>query len=262
MTPIATTAVHGQAGYSGLLFTFGGMLKEIRNLSAGLKTILTRDTRLRTLPNWQRSLESFRDSPDAATHSWEIPEGEPLRTEYSYGEFDRASSRVLYAEVSSIWSLARPTASQVPDARPPTQFFLLVGKASTRTTVWERRDTGTPQKILCWNVDVGDAISPGAHFHVQVKGSDGPEIPVPRLPSIAVTPMDALEFVVGELFQRRWAEIVAGGRDWSRVWASEHGERVARVLSWKAEILRGPPAATWSAVKGTKPRADLFVGRS
>ena len=76
-----------------------------------------------------------------------------------------------------------------------------------------------------WRVELGADDAPGCYFHTQILGDreESPfpkSVPIPRLPSPFVTPMAAVEFVLGELFQDKWQEEARRTRDPQRRWRS------------------------------------------
>ena len=93
-------------------------------------------------------------------------------------------------------------------------------------------------------------------------GGDGlfPEwLKVPRLPSILLSPMDGLEFLLGELFQRRWVEEVSADSEVRNSWANSQSHRMERILRWSWERVRNPDATPWIDLKKAKPAFDLLT---
>ena len=140
--------------------------------------------------------------------------------------------------------------------------FALTGKTSTRVRIHSAADSA---EIAMWRMEIGDSESPGCHFHVQVRGEldDIPfpkALSVPRLPSLHTSPLCVLEFVLSELFQRRWDERVAEEARHLERWAPIQRQRFSRILAWQIKTLReraiGSP---WVALKREKPEPDLFV---
>src|SRR5436190_1532122 len=85
-------------------------------------------------------------------------------------------------------------------------------------------DWGIPAEIAMWRMEVGDARSPGCHFHVQVLGEAEvapfpKSLSVPRLPAVHSTPPAVIEFVLGELFQATWDKHVAARSVHVKRWA-------------------------------------------
>ncbi|TWT34989.1 hypothetical protein KOR42_53390 [Thalassoglobus neptunius] len=118
--------------------------------------------------------------------------------------------------------------------------------------------------IAQWQIEAGDASSPGCHFHSAVNqyGDDGlfPEwLKVPRLPSVLLTPMDGLEFLLGELFQLRWPQAVSEESEDRNSWAKSQRERLCNLLSWKLDIVRQSETTPWMALKKAKPELDVLM---
>ena len=120
-------------------------------------------------------------------------------TRWEKGVGVRASS----AEISGNWQVRVLSAG----ARKQLEFC---GLASTRVELYESDKLGT--RLAKWNLDLGVGDAPGCYVHAQIpwgfdiSASCHKPIPVPRLPSIFVTPMSAVEFVLGELFQDEWKQ--------------------------------------------------------
>src|SRR5262249_48146050 len=140
----------------------------------------------------------------------EITGERPLQTRLSDGAYEPGSRRgslKVRGELSTVWEVQHPP--RRGKKAKPAENVLLVGKASTMLRILEQNDDGTSREIAMWRTEVGDAASPGCHFHVQVLGhEEHPPFPkalsVPRLPAMAITAMDAFEFLLGELFQNEW----------------------------------------------------------
>src|ERR1700730_12064712 len=105
----------------------------------------------------------------------------------------------VHAEIKWIWELTA--------ANHRRTHFALRGKTSTRIDI-VRHVRRSNKNLLSWTMEMGDAGSPGAHFHVQIKnvppGDNESEFDVPRIPGILCTPAEHLDFVLGELFQEKW----------------------------------------------------------
>lgn len=115
-----------------------------------------------------------------------------------------------------------------------------------------------------WRIELGAPDSPGCYFHVQILGdrSDPPfprSIPIPRLPGPFITPMAAVEFVLGELFQDDWRRKTVGARnhhnDW---WAIQH-QRWSNLLKWQKDVLEQRGSSPWMNLKAAKPPPELFL---
>jgi len=119
-----------------------------------------------------------------------------------------------------------------------------------------------------WRVEFGAADSPGCYFHTQILGEkEQPPFPhalsVPRLPSLFVTPMAAVEFLLGELFQDQWEQHIVGDQGDRPFWNGIQQQRLQNLLRWKQQQLDGCQGSPWMALKKAKPlQADgLFLSR-
>jgi hypothetical protein len=195
---------------------------------------------------------------------WQIAQMAPLRTAISEGEYMRGvGESFVFAEISFKWSLTpvRPSG----DTRQAKQVEL-VGIASTKIRIFEGDpdNASEAEEIAMWRIEIGDANSPGTHFHVQVLGHEQvPPFPksldVPRLPSIIVSPFASAEFVISELFQLRWAEHAARESAPMKRWRAIQKERIARQLHWHLEAINDSASSPWTALKLSKPARELFA---
>jgi len=121
------------------------------------------------------------------------------------------------------------------------------------------------KEIARWTIEVGDAVSPGCHFHTQIE-LDPPDnkfpkaLSVPRLPGILHTPMDALELLLSELFQDRWLQVASEGTDFVKTWANCQKSRLINVLEWQKNELAKSSGSPWTMLKKQKPALDMLVG--
>jgi hypothetical protein len=207
-------------------------------------------------------LKNIRDSNSDRTFDWTIPQTSPLRTITSPGSYEkhprRGSDHVL-AEISFIWEIRR-----LRTKRKENPKFQLAGKASSRIRLC--RDAGQERfyEVGLWKMDVADAYSPGCHFHVQVLGERRRKpfpksISVPRFPIFLATPMGALDFVLGEVFQDEWARRVARDSGEQKMWNRIQALRFTRLSDWHKEIVKNEGGSPWIAIKNSKPSPQLFL---
>ena len=188
---------------------------------------------------------------------------EPLRTKVSrsYERGSRAGGTKIYARMKGKWEL-RPL--QRKKNQPKVVEF--AGKASTVVEMWtegDRWNEDCSNRLAKWRVELGARDSPGCYFHVQVLGdrNEPPfpkSIPIPRLPSLFATPMAAVEFVLGELFQDEWARETSRDLDPQRRWRSLQQDRLCRLLEWQQDLVRQADLSPWMALKDAKPKVGLF----
>lgn len=196
------------------------------------------------------------------TYTLEIPELRPLKTRASRGEFEpptKKSGRRVYGSITGIWEVeAIKHVIRDPD-RPdkkakPTMLIGFTGKAST---VFEVRDKESEETMACWKMELGDANSPGCFFHTFASTDQG--FPVPRHPNVFATPMSAIGFALGELFQGGWEKTVSGTSDAPNRWRSIQAKRLRALLSWQLEQVAKTTSSPWCSLKVAKPDKALFL---
>jgi hypothetical protein len=126
--------------------------------------------------------------------------------------------------------------------------------------------TETNNVVGHWQLESGDAQSPGCHFHCSVnQGSENGLFPkwlkIPRLPGLLLSPMDGLEFLLGELFQSQWEKHVSEESDARNGWANSQSIRLKRVLEWQQNEIKLKRFGTpWVSLKKAKPPIDVLTG--
>ncbi|WP_050726786.1 hypothetical protein [Vulgatibacter incomptus] len=196
------------------------------------------------------------------TLALEIPRERPLRTRLSEGEFEpanKSSNRRIFAEVSGIWEI-KAAKYKVKDPKRPgkkAKEELLIGFNGLASTVISVFDEGVVIPITCWKMELGDANAPGCFFHTFASVDHG--FPVPRHPNVFPTPMSAIEFALGELFQDPWEKAVSGATDPPQRWRSIQGKRLKALLNWQMQIIENATTSPWFTLKARKPAADIFL---
>jgi hypothetical protein len=120
------------------------------------------------------------------------------------------------------------------------------------------------QELAMWRMEIADPNAPGCYFHTQIMGqSESPpfpkSIPVPRLPSVLMTPPAVAEFMLAELYQDDWVKNLAKHTRVVQRWAPIQHDRLERLLKWKIAQLQKSNGSPWSALKAAKPDPNLFV---
>lgn len=250
--------------YAGLLFSFAEMEREIDNLSRLAENFLSPESTAWLIPQWKKELIAFRGQDPGALMRWAIAEKHPVQTSLSKGKFDRKSSLEVFARLSCVWEISLPNEKHTPKKGTLRNNFLLDGLASTRISIWMLED-GAEIEIARWTLDIGDEASPGCHFHSQLP-LDGDadkwfpkELPVPRLPTLLITPMDALEFALGEIFQDEWRLQASRTTDAQRGWAACQRKRLSSLLAWYAKCIGSSSSAPWLNLKLGKPSDDILL---
>ncbi len=183
---------------------------------------------------------------------WSVSASEPLRTHESLDyEKDGKASFPVFGEISWTWSIApiRPSKkSQLPE------IFEVNGIASALVCI-RRADDKSP--VAEWTAELGAIDSPGCYFHGHINRT----VCIPRLPSLFVTPMDTLEFLLGELFQNRWPEHASSDKGDVIFWRSQQSKLLIQVLDWKRQKIESTVSSPWVALKRAKPDEsdNLFV---
>jgi hypothetical protein len=246
-----------------LEFSFDDVLAEINAMreigapfiDAGAPDSLTR---------LAKELEAVRATGHGRESIWGISEKIPLRTRVSNGGYepDDQGEHNIYAEMTSKWTIA-PTGPR-PARKHSSKYFAIVGAASVRIRIKESGGNNDGRQLGMWRAELGDPDSPGCYFHIQVLGEDvAPPFPhsmsVPRFPAIAFTPMAALEFAIGELFQDQWPREAAregGPRD---IWRGIQRRRLVTLFDWQRKLLEKQTGSPWRALKLGKPEPGLFT---
>jgi hypothetical protein len=247
-----------------LIFSFREMLDEIQAMSLIGAEFLTAETQQVAIPNLIALLESIRVGRPQASRPWSIEAERPIQTIDSIGEYEHGGRRgphTIFGELTFIWEIVCP---QEPGPRSrPQRNFVLSGLSSTRIRIFERIDD-TKRELAMWRFEVGDQSSPGCHFHAQIEGEriDPPyprSLSVPRLPSLLITPMAALEFLLAEMFQSRWQQHAASETAEMQRWKPIQKQRLKNLFAWQTTCIDGCLGSPWTAFKTYKPHADLFV---
>lgn len=207
------------------------------------------------------TLFAIRDSaalanspPDQVNRSypWRIPGHAPLLTKPSkdYERGERKGGLEIIGELTTIWEI---TPDPKKSNRDTPKQFRLTGNASV-VVRWLEVETMEP--VGQWNVDIGAPDSPGCMFHTQYPGI---EIPVPRHPCIAFTPMAVAEHVLGELFQDRWVAHSQTGGAARDSWRGIQKRRLTQLLEWQLSLIKNCECPPWAALKTERIPADRFM---
>ena len=244
----------------GLRFSYGNWLSELAALEDLGKRFLTPTTLATTLPRLRSSLENLRKTDHGRL---EVPRTPlPVTTVETEGhELGDRRGVPVSARISFVWDVRRVEVARGRRGRLADEFEV-VGKASTEVLLYHHRDG---EKILTATLqaDLGDDASPGCHFHTQLLpvAGDAPVPPVfavPRVPSLLVTPIDVIVFVLGELFQDEWPASLQGNVARVDRLRGPQRRRLESLLQWKLGQIDGP-ALPWVLLKRAKPPENLFV---
>ncbi len=246
-TTIASWRMSSRMGV-GLQFSLRHLVEETDALTRMAREFIDEGT-AHELDLLKNGLKAVGDEPAGTVH--ELCLG-PLRTKPtdSYEAGSRSGGRELYAEMTGIWEL-RPLGNPTRSKR----ILQFVGKASTVVELWDN-----DCEIARWRIELGAHDSPGCYFHIQGLGErDEPRVPVPRMPSPFVTPMSAIEFVLGELFQDQWARETNRARHSQQRWRVMQAKRWLALLEWQGEAVTLGGTSPWMNLKSAKPPDRLFI---
>lgn len=248
----------GTAGQ--LRFRFQDLREEIQALREVARDFITTQSLL-ALDQLESDLQSLWSWKEESSRRWELHDTRTVVSEGEYEPAGRQGGRQIVAVVSGTWDV-RPMG---PNTGKQKQKRVLefCGIASTRIQLVEADSSDQP--IAMWRMEFGDVDSPGCYFHIQVLGDkDEPpfpsSVPVPRLPSIFVTPMGAIEFILGEIFQERWAKVAMESSGRMQRWRGLQKRRLLRLLAWQKELVENSMTSPWIALKMAKPEAGMFLG--
>lgn len=246
---------------SGLIFPFKGLIDECEAIKAYANDFLDK-TSIGVLAEAKSILENIQVARSTDVRRWQIPAERPLRTILSDGESqpDGKSKHKVRAEFSFVWEIRKLDEGKWRNSK----YFLLDGLASTVTRLTVDAD-GEERVIARWTTEVGDAASPGTHFHFQVNRPDSENLPfprsldIPRLPAPFMSPFLVIDLALGEIFQDRWKKHSLTENKDSKWWRGIQQERVLRFLKWQTKCVQDFAGSPWMALKVAKPARELLV---
>lgn len=244
---------------AGLQFPYAQLMQETKALRRMTDGLLIDDGPLRNLAQELEQLGAV-----SADRKYRL-KLRAIRTQptVDYEPGSKSGGQEIYALITGIWEV------QPVGRRRPGRKIAFAGLASAVVELWpadclNREEYKRSQRLGMWRIELGTHDSPGCYFHAQILGdrSDPPfpkRIPIPRLPSPFVTPMAAVEYVLGELFQDEWERKTTGARDHHRDWMAIQRSRWSNLLRWQEqEALNGASSSPWMNLKAAKPPNDLF----
>jgi len=245
-----------------LRFAFDDVESEIESFAQLAQSYL--DSRgSNALKAWLTALQNLRTARQGVTHRWEIPTAMPIRTISNSNEGHPQRDGCLVGMLSTLWEITIPAGCPKISGGRSTVFHL-AGIACTRVSLWRINADCSETEVARWSFEIGGDDSPGCHFHVQVKGDVGdrlfpPTLSIPRLPGMLVTPIDALDFLLGELFQRRWEQHLGKETHDLLQWSSIQRQRLTKVLAWQHQHAQRARGSVWFALKRAKPEIDQLA---
>jgi len=239
---------------AGFLFRTSDLMNETKSLKNLAERFLNPGTTW-SLDHFMTHLYNIGQAREKE-YRLELP---PLWTHPSkkYEACGREGSQEVYAVISGVWDL-RPLGN-----KSPNRTLKFCGIASTKIELYSSNDSC--KRLAMWRLEVGSRKAPGSYIHAQILGdSDDPPfpnwVPIPRLPSIFVTPMSAVEFALGELFQDEWAKATSGNSHHPQYWRARQKELLLSLLSWYRDCLDAQHnSSPWLVLKKAKPNGKLFL---
>ena len=243
---------------AGFRFLFADLQQEIVVLKKMAESFFDSRTSF-ALEGFLTDLKSIGNQQGETVHTLNL---RPLQTIPSEGEYeacDRKGGRNIYAVISGTWEL-RPLGRR----SVPKREIEFCGNASTKIELYAVDKPET--RLAMWRLELGAKDSPGCYVHAQILGdSYNPpfpkSVPIPRLPSIFVTPMSAVEFVLGELFQDRWKQRASRKTGDTHNWHRLQEQWLQSLFSWYQNELRKSVSSSspWMILKTAKPDGTLFI---
>ena len=241
---------------AGFRFLFAELLKETVALKTMAKSFLDPSTM------WvlERFLSDLRTIGGSRGENVKNLQFQCLNTIPSdqYEGGNRRGGKKVYAVISGTWAL-KPLGNR-PSAKREIE---LCGIASTRIELYASDDA--QDRLAMWRLELGAEDSPGCYVHSQILGdSNEPPfpkcLPIPRLPSLFITPMSAVEFVLGELFQDNWAKMTASDSGDAQTWRTLQSRWFNALFSWYLDCIENAGSSSWMTIKESKPqKIDMFL---
>ena len=177
------------------------------------------------------------------------------RPSNKYEAGGRRGGQKIRAVISGTWDLR-------PLGKGEIEFC---GIASTRIALYASDKPKT--RLAMWRLELGDEKSPGCYVYAHILGDSvdprfPKSLPIPRLPSLFVTPMSAIEFVLGELFQDEWAKATASNAKHVQNWRALQKKWLQQLFLWYQDQIERMGSSSWVALKEAKPEDDIFLPKS
>jgi hypothetical protein len=247
-----------------LAFRFGALMKEMRLFPQVARGKLP-PAALKRLEYLGEALGPLANADEARRVQWGTAD-QPIETNPSAGSHQirrGGHGRNLKGIVDFRWEIQPIGRRQ----RVPENRFLALWNSSVRIHLVDTgaADDDREEVVASWNFDVGDNQSPGCHFHAKFshpKEEDRillEDVDVPRLPCFIFMPTDAIEFVIGELWQDDWRKIAASGAKEMDMWRQFSRRRFEKLFAWYSSELGNTRGTPWAHLKCAKPDASVLL---
>lgn len=236
-----------------MYFLYDDVVQELNYLSEVTADFLDPDSVANGLRLLIQQLNALRANRDGASLNWMLPLDRPIRTVNSRGRAEQGTEWPLaFGTMSMTWHLRNRMRVQV--GRKSCVAFEVSDQASIRLSIHTMRANRDPISDGTWHFDIGADDNPGFYTHSQVVLQRPLEIP--RLPSLIFTPMDALDFLLGELFPKTWPKHVSNRRQQSP-FSKFQSERLRKALTWWSSLCTpNQPLSDW---RGKRPEANWLL---
>lgn len=211
-----------------------------------------------------RELDSIRNNASTATQRWSTDGTGPVVTVESHGEYQIGRSghgARVEGHLEFVWEVTKVDDRHLPPRRRRPHFQVTGCASATATIV----DIDLQKQVAAWNFDIAVPGGPGCFFHTQIPQNFQSAFPldVPRWPSLLLTPVDALDFLLGELFQERWRKRANQANDSNLgQWRDRQRARMVAVLNWLAKTAADAGGSVWSHMKHEPPPPDMLIEES
>ena len=237
---------------AGLRFKIAELEREIKAMETMGEEFFESRT-LWTLKDLLRDLQSIGGAQKGKARPLELQCLHTIPSD-QYEAGSRRGGKKIHAVISGKWQLR-------PLEKREIEFC---GIASTRIELYASENSD--KRLAMWRLELGAEDSPGCYVHAQILGdSDKPPfpefVPIPRLPSLFVTPMSAVEFVLGELFQDKWPEVTASGDPEVKNWRALQKKWLQSLFSWYRREMEKTDFSSWIALKQAKPAEGMFLSK-
>ena len=227
---------------TGLQFTISELVHETRALKDIAVKYLDQNS-IWVLDTLRSNIESIWSAEENSIHQLKL---QPLHTTSA-----NVNGQMIYAVCTGIWDvMPLGNNSKKNHASRKIRFC---GIASTKIELHQKN--GVTEPIAMWRLELGTHDSPGCYFHAQIHEYP----PIPRLPSLFVTPMASIEYVIGELFHDDWKQTAMSNSGDVPYWRKLQKDRLNRLLGWYKDSLAKVDSSPWMDLKVKKPEERMFI---
>ncbi len=187
-------------------FIYDEVAGDLENIAATAANFLTPESKGR-LKKAVADLRVLKGSPHKVVWRVGREDYQRLESASSIGECELGENVAwnVFGAVSFQWEIERVTAGR------KAAFSVINASNLIRVFACDEAGvvTNAERPLASWRFEIASGEHPGAALHSQVNWphADGERrFEIPRIPSTLLTPTEALDFLLGELFQKRWPE--------------------------------------------------------